>query len=477
MTVPTQGRIAVAAPHAAAISAAHDAVARGGNAVDAAVAAAMTLSVVYPHQCSVGGDLFALLGRPDGSTVSVNASGAHGSAPGAVPTSVSVTGPRAVTVPGAVSGWARLLDLGGALPAAALLEGAAGLADEGVPVSPGLAAAIEELVAAGSADDELLRLVTEAGASGVLRQPALARTLRSLAGHGLTSLYDGPVADELAHGFEELGVPVTRADLGEHTVIEESPWSCETSAMRVLTSPPNSQGYLLLAMLAACERLGDHLSVDAATLARLFARAESCRLSELADPRHVRLPKPELLSPDRLLDGDAVRSAPLPAAGGDTVAVTAVSSDGTAVSLIQSVFHSFGAQLIEARTGVILHNRGSMFSADPASPNHPAPGKRPAHTLMPVIVEHADGRLSAYGAMGGRAQPQIHLQLLRGTLAGLGPQEAVSAPRFVVREGVVPAEPEHTRHVGHAMICTLAPDGTLSTGIDPRSDGMAPQSH
>ena len=122
------------------------------------------------------------------------------------------------------------------------------------------------------------------------------------------------------------------------------------------------------------------------------------------------------------------------------MAVTAVSSDGTAVSLIQSLFHSFGSQLLEPGTGVILHNRGSMFSADPASPNHPAPGKRPAHTLMPVIVEHADGRISAHGAMGGRAQPQIHLQLLRHTLAGEAPQQAVSAPRLVVRDGAVLVE-------------------------------------
>ena len=211
--------------------------------------------------------------------------------------------------------------------------------------------------------------------------------------------------------------------------------------VRVFTSPPNSQGYLLLALLGACERLGGLPDLDVAALVPLFARAEECRVAELADPRYLTLGKHELLEPDRLLAGTARTAARLPAATGDTVAVTAVSSDGTAVSLIQSLFHSFGSQLLEPGTGVILHNRGSMFSADPASPNHPAPGKRPAHTLMPVVVEHADGRVSAQGAMGGRAQPQIHLQLLRRTLAGATPQQAVAAPRLVVRDGAVLAEP------------------------------------
>jgi gamma-glutamyltranspeptidase/glutathione hydrolase len=130
-----------------------------------------------------------------------------------------------------------------------------------------------------------------------------------------------------------------------------------------------------------------------------------------------------------------------------------------------------------------------MFSADPDSANYPAPGKRPAHTLMPVIVEHTDGRISAHGAMGGRAQPQIHLQLLRRVLAGSGPQEAVAAPRLVVRDEVVVTEPgagvgsldvaglqtialPHLgNEVGHAMVSTLSPGGSLTAGVDPRSDG------
>ncbi len=376
------------------------------------------------------------------------------------------------------------------MPAADLLLPAVALAEDGVRVSAGLAAGIDQLVEAGTAGSHLLRLLGGSRSEGaLLRQPALAETLRAMADEGLSSLYDGTVGDRLARGLRDLDVPVTREDLRAHRSVVEEPWTLATREMRVSTSPPNSQGYLLLALLGACERLGPLPDLDVAALVPLFARAEECRVAELADARHLTLGKLELLEPGRLLAGTARTATRFPAASGDTVAVTAVSSDGTAVSLIQSLFHSFGSQLLEPGTGVILHNRGSMFAADPESPNHPAPGKRPAHTLMPVIVEHADGRISAYGAMGGRAQPQIHLQLLRHTLAGAAPQQAVSAPRLVVRDGAVLAEPglaepglgtdgvetvslpRLSDKVGHAMMCTLSPDGSLAVGVDPRSDG------
>jgi gamma-glutamyltranspeptidase/glutathione hydrolase len=470
-----QVRVAVAAPHPLAVRAGEEVADRGGNAVDAAVAAAMTLTVAYPHMTGVGGDLFALVRRPDGSMVSVNASGAHGSAHAGVIAPVPLLGPRSVTAPGAASGWARLLELGGSVSAAELLAPAIELAENGVLVCAGVAKAVRELVDGGTASPELLTLLAGADAEGAtLRQPALARTLRTLADEGLSSLYDGTVAARLARGFAELGVPVTAEDLRRHDVLVEEPWAVDATGVRVSTSPPNSQGYLLLAMLRAAGTRAP--SWGQASLAGLFARAERCREAELADPRYVRLGREELLDPGRLLES-AGPAAATPRATGDTVAVTAVGTDGTAVSLIQSLFHSFGSQVLEPETGLVLHNRGALFSADPASPNRPEPGKRPAHTLMPVVVERADGRLSAHGAMGGRAQPQIHLQVLRNLLAGMSPQDAVAAPRFVVYDGVVLEEPEHSDEVGHAMVSTLAPDGTLAVGIDPRSDGPAPGQH
>jgi gamma-glutamyltranspeptidase/glutathione hydrolase len=373
-----------------------------------------------------------------------------------------------VTVPGGVAGWAKLLELSGSVSAAELLEPVIALAEGGVRVGAGLAEAVRELADTETASPQLLELLHGAEAEGAnLRQPALASTLRTLAQEGLTSLYDGTVAARLASGFAGLGVPVTAADLRNHRVLVEEPWSVETLGVRVSTSPPNSQGYLLLTLLEACARV----EAPAARLAAFFTRVEQCREAELADPRYVQHSREELLDPGRLFEEPAA-SAALPPAKGDTVAVTAVGADGTAVSLIQSLFHSFGSQLLEPETGLVLHNRGALFSADPASANRPEPGKRPAHTLMPVLVEHADGRVSAHGAMGGRAQPQIHLQVLRNVLDGMSPQEAVSAPRFVVRDGRMRDEPEHSDEVGHAMVSTWSPDGDLASGIDPRSDGM-----
>jgi gamma-glutamyltranspeptidase len=167
--------------------------------------------------------------------------------------------------------------------------------------------------------------------------------------------------------------------------------------------------------------------------------------------------------------------------------------------LLQSLFHSFGSRLRDPRTGIVLHNRGSFFSSDPASANCLAPGRRPAHTLMPVIAEHSDGTTSALATMGGRAQPQILTQLIRRSSAGVGPSDAVAAPRFVVgsfeagtRESVALAEsdldpgtieglrrtgvavrmmPPHDEELGHAMIATRDADGRVSAGADPRSDG------
>ena len=202
---------------------------------------------------------------------------------------------------------------------------------------------------------------------------------------------------------------------------------------------------------------------------------------------------------DRLQESSSEPVAVESRADGDTVAVTVVGQDGTAVSLIQSLFHSFGSRVHDRTTGITFHNRAAGFSSVPSSVNALRPGKRPAHTLMPVVVEHADGTVAAHGAMGGLAQPQVHAQVLRARLGGATPAEAVAAPRFVVGaleagdpsdvvlaepglgEGAVRAMAASGRrvrrgepldeHVGHAMVCAVTVDGALAAGADPRSDG------
>ncbi|MDQ3628647.1 MAG: gamma-glutamyltransferase [Actinomycetota bacterium] len=509
-------RLALAAPHTAALDAAAQVVRQGGTVVDAAVAGAASLAVVAPHLNSAGGDVIALIRSPDGVTTCLNASGAYGSGGtakrlldegGTMPT----YGPATVSVPGAVSGWQALLDTGGSLPLGDVLAPAIRQATEGVPISPGLGSSLQRSAERLFADPGFRSVFAPDGqplrTGEVLRQPALAATLEELASNGLNTLYAGRLAQRLAAGLHRLGVPVTAADLAAHRVEVCEPLVGAHRGARVLTAPPNSQGYLLLAILAALD-LDEESEPDAALLAEVFAGADALRDAELADPRSMTVSPGSLVSRvraqglldkarERLASGRAqLRSGPVP--DGDTVALTAVGDDGTAVSLIQSNFHGFGAGLLEPDTGLSMHNRGCFFSLTTGHPNILAPGRRPAHTLMPVLVEHADGSIAAHGTMGGRQQPQIHTHLMQSTLQGATPQQAVSAPRFVVgsRDSSsvtdrVLAEPEvdarvieqlgrcslpvqvagDRNTVGHAMISRLCADGSLEAGADPRADG------
>jgi gamma-glutamyltranspeptidase len=513
--VPESRRVAVAAPHHLAVDAAREVVEAGGGVVDAALAAAMALAVVYPHQSSLGGDLFAVVRRPDGSMTSVDASGRHGS--GGLPPEgrVPVSGPFSVTVPGVASGWAALHDLGGTIPASRLLEPAVRLAADGIEVTDRLAAAIASADLDTDDDPGMRSFVTdEAGdrlrAGAVLRQQALAGSLRTLAADGLLGFYDGGLGDAVAAGLARLGVPVSREDLRRHRATTGEPLTVEVAGCRLSTSPPGSQGYLLLSTMLAADLLEARgVELDHRVLLELFTLTGARRDAELADPDHLARPVADLLDLQqverdvatvlRRVGGSSppVTEAPSPR-GGDTVSVTAVGTDWTAVSVIQSLYFYFGSRLHDPVTGITFHNRAAGFSSRPGSPNAVAPGKRPAHTLMPLVVEHPDGRIAAHGAMGGRAQPQIHTQVLRQRLAGATAQEAVTAPRFVVavldRAGTygVHAEPglgeaaldrlasgdlpfQRGTHldeeVGHAMVCAVGPDGTLEAGADPRSDG------
>lgn len=507
--------IAIAAPHAAAVDAAWEVRAAGGNVVDAAVAAAAVLTVVYPHMCSVGGDAIIVLRRADGTRLCLNASGAYGSDPAAAQRlqafeTMPTIGPLAVSVPGVVSGWAQLLQIGGSLPLPELLAPAIELARQGFPVSPNLSRALAQ-EAATLMQDAGCRAAFFVGSSPLsagqtLVQEALADTLDALSRHGLASFYRGATAGRLAEGLRALTVPVTTADLAGHRVSVEEPLCADFGEVTVYTAGPNSQGYGLLHALGAL-KAGEP---DMGVLAEIFYATNAHRDNHLADPRWAPFDVDAVLTEQscaqtyhaarqRISDPGRRLSSQSPTPTGDTIGIAAVDTDGTAVSLIQSVFHAFGAQLLDPSTGVLLHNRASFFSLDPHSPNRVAPGKRPGHTLVPVLVEHRDGGVAAHSTMGGKAQTQIHTQLLLRRQQGLGAQEAVAAPRFIVgarRAGQtddhVMVEPtlepdvvaqirrtsltvEQGHHLdddaGHSMIASVDAAGVLDAGADPRSDG------
>ncbi|HTE60499.1 MAG TPA: gamma-glutamyltransferase, partial [Solirubrobacteraceae bacterium] len=339
--------------------------------------------------------------------------------------------------------------------------------------------------------------------------PALARTLAAIAERGADELYAGDTGARLVAGLRARGSRLDTDDLAAFAAEETAPLTGRFRDLTLLTSPPNASGVLLLQALAALEAAGIHdpLGAGAGALAELLRLGAAQRDTLLADPRWTPTDLDAWLGEERIAELASAAGAPRAAAriagaqpSGDTVAVVAADSSGLAVSLIQSLFGSFGSRLLEPATGVLLHNRGSAFSLVPGHPNELAGGKRPAHTLMPLVVERDGALAGVLGTMGGRAHAQIHAQILLRLLAGAGPAAAVAAPRWIVggldpgapdtaarAESGLPAaavkaltraamqvreEPWPSEELGHAQAIWV--DGErLSAGSDPRADGAA----
>lgn len=480
---------AIATPHRLATEAGEAALRAGGSAVDAALTAAAVLSVAYPHMTGLGGDLFALVARPDGTVTAVQGAGAAGSrvdvedvrrrSQGGV---MPWRGPDTVTVPGAVDAWGAVAALGARLEWTDLLAPAIKAARDGVPVARRLGEAMR-------ADPDVLGPPTD-----VLRQPRLATTLEAIAAGGPRALYDGDLASRFSAGLEELGCAITGSDLAGHANEGTDPLSARFHDVEVMTAPPPSQGYVLLALLGALESLPqvpDPFGPWAATIAHLVRMAGEERDRVLADPRFAGVDVAALMAGGEARLAAAREASLARAAGpsGDTVGVVATDDDGGAVSIIQSLYGSFGSGLVEPSTGIVLHNRGAAFSLDPDLPNVLAPGKRPAHTLMPVLVRRGGSVAGVLGTMGARAQPHIHLQVLLRLLRAQEPAAAVAAPRIVVEGRRVVAESGALAAAGAALRLAgfeIQDAGDLSeavghaqvvwngvAGSDPRADGMA----
>ncbi|MCI2419327.1 gamma-glutamyltransferase [Saccharopolyspora sp. K220] len=507
----TTGHGSIASPHHLATNAGEQAFRAGGNAIDAAIAAAVVLNVVYPNNTALGGDVVALVRTPDGTVRCVNATGyapsgqsverlraAHGA-------ELPMRGIDTVTVPGAVRGWESLRAFGARLDWAAQFTVAIRLAAQGAPVSRSVAAAIADkhdvLMRDPGCREVFLPGGTPLREGELLRQPALAESLAELRAEGPDALYGGSVGRRLADGLRRLGSVLTIEDLaGFHPELAD-PVRGMFRAHEVITSPPNTQGFMLLRALDRVQRLGDPadvLGARAGELAAIFERSNAVRDLLLADPRFADVDAERLIG----LELDPAKRVQGPRrVGGDTVGISAIDSDGFAVSLIQSVYNSFGSAVLEPATGILLQNRGRSFSLDPRSPNVVEPGKRPRHTLMPVLVVKDDQVRWVSSTMGGHGQPQIHAQLLLRSLAGETPAEAVGAPRWIVgvqdsgdtnrtvylerdapsdaarslaEHGFVPKLlPPHDEWLGHANLIEVGSGGRFDAASDPRSDGAA----
>lgn len=470
------------------------------------------LSVVYPHNTTIGGDSVSLVSTPDGTVRCVNSTGPAAAAvsraalAGRHGDRLPIYGTDTITVPGAVAAWAAIRDLGSELTWRQMLSDAIGVASSGVPVSPSLARALTAEPLAPR-DPDLAAIFYPEGeplaAGDVLRQPALSATLEAIAEYGASSLYDGEVGAALVAGLRAKGSQLTREDLAAFSPEIVDPISVDFAGFTVSTSPPNTQGVLLLRALRALATTSpdEALLRSAGDLARILDAGNLIRETLIADPRFEKVDVDEILT----ISADPVHPLlprePTPVAKGDTVGIAAMDSDGYAISLIQSVFHSLGSRVVEPTTGMLLQNRGTSFSLDPHSPNVIAPRKRPAHTLMPVLVSR-EGKVEWVNAtMGGKAQPQIHTQLFLREVTGADAAEVVSAPRFLVggivngdtpdtvyvesdfqrtglesigRTGMPMIEVSpHDESLGHSNVVHALSDGSFAAASDPRSDGSA----
>lgn len=526
MTQPTLsaagGRFAIATPHAQATAAGLAAFEAGGNAIDAALAAATTLAVVYPHMCGVGGDLFALVQHPGGDVLSIHSAGRapSGIDVGAVRAAhdgrMPGRGPFTVTVPGAVAGWRAVHDRGARLGWPRAFDAAIAAARDGAPLARGVRDTIAWRPEVFGADPGLRATFFDTGGRPLpvgapLVQPALATTLELLAAEGPAELYGGDVGRRYALGLRELGVPIEPDDLASHEALLLPPLLGRYRDLDVRVSPPTSQGFVLLEILETLERLGidpDPLGPDAGAIALLFRAASLDRDRHLADPDHMRMHPHALLDDghlaalvDEVRSGRPVHVDEPPTGVGGTAGLATADDEGYAVSLIQSLASGFGAGILEPSTGIVAQSRGGGFVLDPGHPNVLAPGKRPAHTLMPVMAHRAEALAAISSTMGGSAHPQISaMSLVRAFDLGMRAREVVSAPRWLAggQDPVGPdpfvlAEPEAARavggslaaagfrvdelptfsdEVGHAQLLVVGPDG-FEAAADPRSDGGA----
>jgi len=455
---------AVSADHPLAAEAGLRVLQEGGNAVDAAIAMAGVLAVVRPHMNGVGGDAFVLVYEAaTGQVHALNGSGRAGAL--ATPAffrdqgldEVPSTGPLSVSVPGAVAAWADVHERFGSRPFAGLLQPAIGYARDGFPVSKRLASDFESqsraLDDAGKAQF-LPRDGNPPEIGSLLKNPALAATLEGIARRGKAGFYQGPVAEKLASFLEAQGSHLRAADFSTHTSTWVEPLRATYLDHDILVFPPNTQGLTQLELFGMAksfplQEMGHNTSRYLHTLIEVTKLAFADRDRWIADPEHAEVPVDRLLDPEYL----AARAAlvdPARAAtdvapgfgaelaepgdrddGGDTVYLTAVDQWGNAVSWIQSLFAGFGSGLYEPETGVLLHNRGSLYTLQEGHPNLVAPGKRPFHTLSPLLALRGGELAFTLGTPGGDSQPQSLLQIVNNVLLfGMTPQEAIEAPRF-----------------------------------------------
>lgn len=465
----------------------------GGNAVDAAVAAAAVLCVVEPMSTGVGGDLFAMVWH-GGKLHGLNSSGPAPAratrdeyARRGIRTQMPYKGILSVTVPGALRGWEALLAKFGTRKLTELLKPAIDCAENGFAVTPKIARAwknLEPLLRKGGAYAFLVDgRAPDVGE--VFRNPALAKTFRKI-----EQFYDGEIAAKIVEASEKLGGMFALDDLKNFQPEWVEPISVDYRGTTVYELPPNTQGLVALQALKLAEGQDLHGQIEAVKLA--FADG----LHYIADPCFEKIPVAQLLSDQYIttrrksIGKEALKQPSHGLPEGGTVYITVVDKDRNVVSLIQSLFEGFGSGVIVGDTGIALQNRGALFSLDPAHGNRLEPRKRPYHTIIPAMAFRNGKPWLSFGCVGGFMQPQGHLQILHNIIdRGMDVQAAIDAPRFryydgeriALEEGIDRKTRSDLRNVGHDVVmgdghyggaqAIMVEGGELYGGSDKRKDG------
>ena len=519
-----QNGLAVA-PHAGAAEAAAHILREGGNAIEAMVAAAATIAVVYPHMNAIGGDGFWLIHDPARAPIAIDACGAAAQSATLdfyrqyCVDSIPVRGPLAAnTVAGTISGWDAALEVSrswrGKMPLAMLLADAISHARNGIVVTnsqaANTAAKLVELSGQPGFKDSFLVNDAAPVAGSRFAMPRLANTLEYLAKAGLRDFYLGDVSQSIAKDLTAVGSPISRNDLVRHEALFREPLTFKHSLGALYNMTPPTQGVVSLLILATLDKIGlkgldplgpeyVHLCVEATK------QAFAIRDKYVTDPAYMAVHAQSLLDDDIVsalaakVKRDRAMAWENSAMPGDTVWMGVIDKEGRAVSFIQSIYHEFGSGIVLNESGVNWQNRGASFSLDPKALLAIAPGKKPFHTLNPALALFNDGRVMPYGTMGGDGQPQTQCAVFtRIGNFGMSPQEAIAAPRWLlgrtwgnpsdslklesrfdasVFEGLrargheVESLSDFDESVGHAGALIRSRDGTLTGGFDPRSDG------
>ena len=515
----------VTAPHHLASQAGVSVLRDGGNAVEAMVAMAAAIAVVYPHMTAIGGDGFWLIAEPGKSPIGIDACGAAAENAtrgfytdqgySSIPTRGQLA---ALTAAGTISGWeaalAQARAWGTAMPLERLMQDAVRHAHEGVAVAPSQEALTREKLAelkdAPGFAETFLQDGAVPAARSKLANPRLGDTLKHLGKAGLADFYSGELAGRIADDLAAVGSPVSAADLRGHAAKLVTPLSVQTGDGALYNMTPPTQGLASLIILALYDRLTAPETTEFDFVHRLVEatkRAFIVRDGHVTDPAYMTADPQEFLT-DAFLDAEAAKidlatALPWPhlAAPGDTIWMGAIDGEGRAVSFIQSIYWEFGSGVVLPETGILWQNRGISFSLEENGAHPLLPGRKPFHTLNPPMAILKDGRTISYGTMGGEGQPQTQAALYaRYVKQGIDLQDAISSPRWLLGRtwgdqstnlklesrfdaatiealkgaghDVAVVDPM-TDMMGHAGAIVHHPDGLFEGATDPRSDGAA----